>query len=90
MKKVMRQNTSIVCFHFPDQMVVRCCMYDIFCSRSLIKKSFRERRELLHKHFKHVDGMFHFAEARDALGEEAIATALNESVQGIFGIFVTT
>lgn len=48
---------------------------------SLLQRSFKERRDLLHAHFKPVVGEFAFATSRDADTDEAIQVFLDESVK---------
>ncbi len=49
---------------------------------ALVRKPFRERRELLRKHFKEVPGEFVYAKCADPETLEGIQEALEESVTG--------
>ncbi len=48
----------------------------------LVKKTFRERRELLHKNFKEVEGEFVYAKSADPETLEGIQEVLDESIKG--------
>jgi DNA ligase 1 len=50
---------------------------------SLVRKPFRERRDLLQKHFKVVDGEFLFAKSADPETMEEVQEVLEESVKGL-------
>lgn len=50
---------------------------------ALVRKSFRERRELLKKHFKEVEGEFIFAKCADPDTLESVQEVLEESVRGL-------
>ena len=50
--------------------------------KSLIKETLRERRELLHKNIKHVEGKMHFASYSDGKDTEEIQKFLDDSIAG--------
>ena len=54
---------------------------------ALVRKPFEERRELLRKHFKEVEGEFVFAKFADPDSVEAIQEVLEQSVAGNFTVF---
>ena len=51
---------------------------------SLVRKTFRERRELLKEHFKEIEGEFVFAKKADPDTMEEIQEVLDESIKGKF------
>ena len=58
---------------------------------ALVKKSFRERRELLRNHFKEVEGEFIFAKSADPDTMEEVQELLEESVkENCEGLMVKT
>ncbi len=50
--------------------------------KSLIKETLRERRDLLHKNIKHVEGKMHFATYNDGKDTEEIQKFLDDSIAG--------
>ena len=55
----------------------------------MVQKSLRERRELLHKYFKPVEGEFQFAQYGDTNVIDEIQNLLDESVKaGCEGLMV--
>lgn len=48
----------------------------------LVRKSFKERRELLRKSFKEVEGEFLFAKSDDPATMEEVQVLLEDSVKG--------
>lgn len=49
---------------------------------SLVKQTFRKRRELLHSTFREVPGEFMFATSSDSTDTDKISEFLDESVKG--------
>ena len=50
---------------------------------ALVRKPFRERRQLLQDHFHAVEGEFHFAKSADPDTMEEVQELLEESVKGM-------
>ncbi|KAI0068215.1 ATP-dependent DNA ligase [Artomyces pyxidatus] len=76
-----------------EDIQVRVCIFAfdlLFLNgEPLLKKNLVERRELLQKHFKPVDGEFQFARSSDNESTEDIQTFLDESVKdGCEGLMV--
>ena len=53
---------------------------------ALVRKPFKERRQLLQDHFHSVEGEFHFAKSADPETMEEVQELLEESVKGIINI----
>ncbi|CAG5094796.1 Oidioi.mRNA.OKI2018_I69.XSR.g13873.t1.cds [Oikopleura dioica] len=62
-----------VCIHAFDLLYLN--------GESLVKKSLRERRELLHKHFKSIEGEFVFATAKDMCEIDELQVFLDQAVK---------
>jgi len=62
-----------VCIHAFDLLYLN--------GESLVKKSLRERRELLHKHFKSIEGEFVFATAKDMSEIDELQVFLDQAVK---------
>jgi len=62
-----------VCIHAFDLLYLN--------GESLVKKSLRERRELLHTHFKSIEGEFVFATARDMSEIDELQVFLDQAVK---------
>nr|XP_022919673.1 DNA ligase 1 [Onthophagus taurus] len=69
-----------------SEIKVQVCvfMFDLlyFNGEPLVKKPFQHRRELLKKHFKEVEGQWHFATSLDTKTMEEVEEFLDESVKG--------
>ena len=50
---------------------------------ALVRKPFKERRQLLQDHFHSVEGEFHFAKSADPDTMEEVQELLEESVKGM-------
>nr|BDT62894.1 MAG: DNA ligase 1-like protein [Trachysalambria curvirostris majanivirus] len=65
---------------------VQVCIFPFdllyFNGESLVKKTFKERRLLLQKNFKEVEGEFVFAKSMDSNNTEDIEDFLEESIKG--------
>lgn len=57
-----------------------------FNGKSLVKKSFEERRALLRDNFKEVEGEFVFAKSMDSTNTEDIEEFLEESIKGKYSL----
>jgi DNA ligase 1 len=68
-----------------SEVTVKVCVYAFdmlfYNGQPLVKKSFRERRELLHEAFAPVEGEFAFAQYGDATEVDEIQTLLDDSVK---------
>ena len=56
--------------------------YASFCAQALVRKSFRERRKLLHDTVLEKEGEFVFATSQDTTDTEEIQSLLDLSVKG--------
>ena len=70
-----------------SEIKVQVCVYafDLLYlnGESLVKKTFRERRQLLRDNFKEVEGEFTFATAMDSKDTDEIGEFLEESIKGM-------
>ena len=68
-----------------SEVTVKVCVFAFdmlfYNGEALVKKSLRERRELLHEAFAPVEGEFAFAQYGDAADIEEIQTLLDESIK---------
>lgn len=68
-----------------SDITVKVCVFAFdflfYNGEALVKKSFRERRELLHEAFQPIEGEFAFAQHGDTRDIEQIQTLLDESVK---------
>jgi len=69
-----------------NEIKVQVCVYafDLLYlnGKSLVRRSFKERRELLRSSFKEIEGEFVFATARTSSDTDEISEFLEESIQG--------
>ncbi|XP_041362593.1 DNA ligase 1-like [Gigantopelta aegis] len=69
-----------------EEIKVQVCVYAFdllyFNGESLVKKPFRERRQLLRDNFREVEGEFVFAKSMIASNTEKIEEFLDESIKG--------
>jgi len=69
-----------------NEIKVQVCLFafDLLClnGKSLVRKTFRERRDALQSAFKAVEGQFIFATATDCKNTEEIQSFLEESIKG--------
>ena len=57
-------------------------MFQYLNGEALVRKSFRERRQLLKEHFKEVEGEFLFAKSAEFSSIDGVQEVLDESVKG--------
>lgn len=76
-----------------SEIKVQVCIYafDLLYlnGESLVKETFRKRRELLHSCATEIPGQFMFATATDSIDTDTIAEFLDDSVKGFVFISFT-